>query len=110
MLVDDETWAMAGRFSTTAGPVLKAFDPEIVKIATDGSNRVQRIAHHRSVGGQANYATQPKAAISRDGKFIAFTSNWGNQTGRMEVYVVEAKPASQADQQAPAVPRNVTVR
>lgn len=109
MLADDDTWAMASRYSINAGPVQGAFDNEIVRVATDGSNRVQRIAHHRSVGG-SNYAAMPKASISRDGNFIAFTSNWGNPTGRIDVYIVETRLTSNNDRTPPAAPQNVVVK
>ncbi len=110
MLADNEEWAMASRYSTSGGPVLRAFDNEIVKVATDGTNRVQRVAHHRSVVMNNNYNAQPKAAISRDGKFVAFTSNWGNSSGRTDVYLVQIENGSTADTAPPDAPRNLVVR
>ena len=84
-LTGPDAWLTASRFSQTGGPVLNAFDNEILQIATDGSTRVQRIAHHRSVG------VSPRASVSRDGKFIAFTSNWGNPSGRTDMYLVRVQ-------------------
>lgn len=110
MLADNEEWAMASRYSTNGGPVLRTFDNEIVKVATDGTNRVQRIAHHRSVVLNNNYSAQPKAAISRDGNLIAFTSNWGNSGGRTDVYVVQIESGITADTTPPNTPRNLVVR
>jgi hypothetical protein len=86
MLADNERWALSSRFSTSGGPVLNQFDNEIVQVATDGSNRVRRIAHHRSLVGI--FEDQPKASISRDGRYVAFTSNWGGVNGRRDVYIV----------------------
>ena len=91
MLADNELWALGSRYSTNGGGVQKAFDNEIVQVATDGSDRVRRIAHHRSVGG--SYEDTPKATISRDGQFVAFTSNWGNAGGRHDVYIAKIPPA-----------------
>mgnify|MGYP003499337741 FL=1 len=110
MLADNEEWAMASRYSTNGSPAARAFDNEIVKVATDGTNRVQRIAHHRSVVLNNNYNAQPKAAISRDGNFIAFTSNWGNSAGRTDVYVVQIESGITADSSPPNIPRNLVVR
>jgi carbon monoxide dehydrogenase subunit G len=86
MQADNELWALSSRFSTDGGPVLNPFDNEIVQVATDGSDRVRRIAHHRSL--VTVYEDQPKASISRDGRYVAFTSNWGIVAGRRDVYIV----------------------
>jgi carbon monoxide dehydrogenase subunit G len=75
MQADNEGWALSSRFSVSGGPVLNPFDNEIVQIATDGSDRVRRIAHHRSL--VSVYEDQPKASMSRDGRYVAFTSTWG---------------------------------
>ncbi len=91
MLADNERWGLISRYSVSGGPVRDAFDNEIFQLATDGSNRVRRLAHHRSVA--VTYEAQPKANISRDGRFVAFTSNWGRAGGRLDVYVVSIPPA-----------------
>ena len=111
MLADNELWALASRYSTTGSGVVSAFDNEILQVATDGSLRVRRFAHHRSVVQSSYYAT-PMANISRDGKFVAFTSNWGNATGRLDVYVVQVPPISStaADTTPPATPTNLKVQ
>jgi len=85
MLADNERWGLISRYSLSGGPVRDPLDNEVFQIATDGSNRVRRIAHHRSVA--VTYEAQPKANISRDGRFVAFTSNWGRAGGRLDVYV-----------------------
>jgi hypothetical protein len=74
------------RYSASKGPVLNPFNNEIVQVATDGSDRVRRIAHHRSL--VCVYEDQPKASISRDGRYVAFTSHWGVVNGRRDVYIV----------------------
>ena len=97
-----DAWLTGSRYSKTGGPVLNAFDNEIVQIATDGSTRVQRIAHHRSVN------VAPTASISRDGKFIAFTSNWGNPSGRTDLYLAQIQSSTTGT--ALAAPTGVTVQ
>lgn len=90
MLADNERWAVISQSRPDQGPVQRFGDNEIFQVATDGTNRVRRIAHHRlKVVG--NFAA--KANISRDGQFIAFNSNWGNPNGRHDVYVVRIPPA-----------------
>lgn len=86
-----DAWMIASRYSLSGGPVLQPFDNEIVQIATDGSNRVRRIAHHRSIVLNNTYAAQPKASGSRNGNLVTFTSNWGNPGGRRDLYVVRVQ-------------------
>ncbi len=91
MQADNDGWALISRQSTTGSGVTKAFDNELVQVATDGSGKVRRIAHHRSVFN--DYYDEPHASISRDGQFVAFTSNWGQASGRRDVYLVRIPPA-----------------
>lgn len=82
-LADDESYVIASIYQFGAhAPGL--FHDEIVAFATDGSQAVRRLAHHRS--SIAGYADMPRANISRDGCFVAFTSNWGG--GKHDVFVV----------------------
>lgn len=53
------------------------FERELFLQYTDGS--VLRLAHHRS--SSCGYWVQPRASISRDGRYIVFTSDWGQETG-----------------------------
>ncbi len=109
MQADDELWALSSRYHKNAGPVSKPFDNEIVQIATDDSNRVRRLAHHRSKVVNDNYNAQVKATISRDGRFVAFTSNWGNANGRTDIYIVQILLPN-GDTTPPAPPAGVSVR
>lgn len=81
MLADDEGWVLLSLYGNTS-PGL--FHSEIVQVSTDGSKKIRRLAHHRSVFG--DYYDSPRANISRDGRFVAFTSNW--QGGGREVFVL----------------------
>jgi hypothetical protein len=96
MNADNETWAELSRHSITGGGVSAAFDNELLQVATDGSNRVRRLAHHRSVTDYSGtYYDTPFGNISRDGRFVAFTSNWGGAAGnnRQDLYIVQIPPA-----------------
>jgi hypothetical protein len=57
---------------------------------TDGS--VLRLAHHRS--SSCGYWVQPRASISRDGRYVVFASDWGRQLdcgdmGRGDPYIID---------------------
>ncbi|QOJ33893.1 MAG: hypothetical protein HRU82_02540 [Nitrospira sp.] len=82
----NDLWALASRYKSDGSSVTKAFDNEIMQVATDGSGRVRRIAHHRSVFNE--YYDSPFASISRDGKFVNFSSNWGSASGRHDGFIV----------------------
>jgi uncharacterized protein (TIGR03437 family) len=87
MLADDEAWALVSFFGTAAAGVLQR---ELVLVATDGSGRVRRLAHHHSI--LKDYLDSPRANISRDGRFVAFTSNWGG-TARRDLFVARTGSA-----------------
>jgi hypothetical protein len=82
MLADDEAWSMQSRqySGTTAG----AFKNELFLNSTDGTGRVIRFVHHRT-DASSEYWHNSFPSISRDGKFVVFTSNWG--TTRSDVFI-----------------------
>src|SRR5207253_2557215 len=84
MLADNEGWCVISNFTAGKGPP-GSFRNEIFQVATDGSQKVRRLAHHYSV--YRDYWDSPRADISRDGRFIAFTSNWGSAT-RRDVFII----------------------
>jgi hypothetical protein len=88
MRADDESWVLQ---SFSGGTDLTAFRNEVIQIATDGSQRVRRLFHHRSI--QVTYYDQPRPNISSDGRFVAFTSNWGGQA-RTDLFVAQIEVAS----------------
>lgn len=82
----------------------RAWDDEILGIATEGPSTVWRFCHHRSdvrdehnpLGAYFEY--QPMVNVSPDGKFCLFMSNWDKTLGndptdpghvRTDVFVVE---------------------
>jgi hypothetical protein len=103
MLANDDSWAMISNFNIGSVPA-GVFHNEIFQAATDGSGRVRRIVHHRSI--YYSYYDQPRANISRDGRFAAYTSNWGSRT-RRDVFIVRISSGGSApppgDTTAPSI-------
>ena len=98
MLADNEDWITVGTFDDPSInlPRTGVFKDEILQVALDGSGRVRRICHTRSAIDQktdtTGYWAMPKPTISRDGRFIAFTSNW-EKSGRFDVFIARVTPA-----------------
>ena len=99
LYADDESWAMLGLYDDpgiTGLPDTGAFENEVIQIAMDGSQRIRRLFHHRShidnLSDTSGYWAIPKPTISRDGRFIAFTSNWG-KSGRYDLFIAKIDPA-----------------
>jgi hypothetical protein len=92
MLADNEKWVLLSSYSGETGTPDGPFHDEIYQVATDGSLKVRRLAHHFSIYGGDYYAS-PRADISRDGRFIAFTSNWGIEDGRKDVFILKIPKA-----------------
>jgi hypothetical protein len=90
MLADNEEWCVISNYTVGNGPV-GPFRNEIFMASTDGSQRVRRLAHHHSVF--RDYWDTPRADISRDGRFIMFTSNWGS-TSRRDVFIIKVPATS----------------
>jgi hypothetical protein len=99
MLADDEDWALLSLFGTAKSGL---FRREILQVTTDGSQRLRRLAHHYSIF--RNYQDTPRANISRDGRFIAFSSNWGGRA-RQDLFVLRITPAPALPSQSPASAR-----
>ncbi len=91
MLADDEHWVTVATYRSNAlPPATGPFQGEVFQVATDGSGRVRRLAHNRTVWSY--YYESPRANISLDGRFIAFTSNWGGSS-RHDLFVVAVPQA-----------------
>lgn len=84
MLGDNESWCLISNFTSGSGPV-GPFRQEIFQASTDGTQSVRRLAHHHSV--YRDYWDTPRANMSRDGRFVVFTSNWGSAT-RRDVFII----------------------
>jgi hypothetical protein len=90
MLAENERWALVSTFGMKGDSqyVEGPLQNEIFQVSTDGNYNVRRIARHHSYVD--DYWPMPKANISLDGQFVAYTSNWG---GHMDVYVARIPPA-----------------
>jgi hypothetical protein len=112
MLADDESWLTIGTYDEPEAnslPDTGVFENEIMQVALDGSQRVRRICHTRTFVDNrtqtTGYWATPKPTISKDGRFIAFTSNWEN-SGRYDLFVVRIEPAETLLRKAaPPAPR-----
>ncbi len=85
MLADGDAWVLISSAETKPQPTVR-MEGEAWLLATDGSQRVWRFAHPRSV--YSEYYDFPRANLSRDAKFAAFTSNWGGSS-RQDLFVAE---------------------
>ncbi|MFN2456382.1 MAG: hypothetical protein ABR577_19470, partial [Pyrinomonadaceae bacterium] len=96
LLATNESWMLVETYAgASVGDGL--FHRELFQVKTDGSGSVRRFCHHRSIYGLNNtdaYWDQPRANISRDGQFVAFTSNWSTANGRRDMFIVKIPPAS----------------
>jgi hypothetical protein len=68
-----------------------AYGDEVLAVATDGSKRIWRFAHHRStihmptrnpLTEKYNFWDTPRGNVSQDGRFFMFTSNWEETLGK----------------------------
>lgn len=97
MLADNEDWITIATVwdHSIHLPHSGLYEDEILQISLDGSERIRRICHTRSAVSDANsngYWAAPKPTISRDGRFIAFTSNW-EKSGRYDLFIARIDPA-----------------
>ncbi|HEY6046624.1 MAG TPA: hypothetical protein VIU65_08475 [Pyrinomonadaceae bacterium] len=98
MLADNEDWITIGTYDDPAInlPDSGIYEDEILQVSLDGSERIRRICHTRcAIDNQTNttgYWAAPKPTISRDGRFIAFTSNW-EKSGRYDLFIARINPA-----------------
>ncbi|MHC4179289.1 MAG: hypothetical protein ACYSWU_17385 [Planctomycetota bacterium] len=94
LLADNEGWALVSFYTGNTLPSSGVFRGEIVQVATDGSRRVRRLAHHRTV--YREYWDSPRANISRDGSFVIYTSNFGGRA-RRDVFILRVPPTNSRD-------------
>jgi len=90
-LAEDENWLEVSTYDVGTPPN-DSLRSEIFLVRTDGSGEVQHICHHYSkVEGE--YWASPRANISRDGNYIAFTSRWGD-TGQTDLFLARVPVVS----------------
>ncbi|HKQ99577.1 MAG TPA: IPT/TIG domain-containing protein [Pyrinomonadaceae bacterium] len=109
MLADDESWITIGTYDdpSITLPETGVFEDEIMQVNLDGSGQFRRIAHTRSAidnrTDTTGYWAMPKPTVSRDGRFIAFTSNW-EKSGRYDLFIIKIDPPNAAPGQTPSSP------
>ena len=84
-LADNDSWMLVSLYVVNPDKTLPGpFHNEIILVKTDGSESVVRLLQHHSV--YKEYWDTPRANISRDSRFVAFTSNWGGR-GRRDLFI-----------------------
>jgi hypothetical protein len=92
MLADNEDWVLISFYVSNDSKSSGVFQDEIIQVSTDGYQKVRRLAHHRSnYMAEKDYWDQPRANISRDGKFVVCTSNWDGK-GQRDVFILKVPP------------------
>jgi hypothetical protein len=105
---NDESWILVSYGGNTPRQTHGRFHEEIFLLKTDGSGEVRRLCHHQSYAKNNDYWDFPRACLSRDGRFVVFTSRWGG--GRRDVFLLEIpqqwqpQPPAPPSQQPPATP------
>jgi hypothetical protein len=92
MLADDDNWTLVSNYlggPLKPGEPWPTFAQETYLVSTDGSMRVRRLFHCQTV--YSSYWDCPRSVISRDGRFITFTSNWGS--GHRGVFIARVPEA-----------------
>jgi hypothetical protein len=98
LYAENEGWALLGTVDDPAESAGEtgAYEDEVMQVATDGSGRVRRLLHTRTRYDNRTETTgywgAPKPTISRDGRFVAYTSNWEG-SGRYDLFVAKIVPA-----------------
>jgi hypothetical protein len=87
-LADDDSWILVSLYVVNAKAPPGPFHNELMLVKTDGSESLIRLLHHHSV--YREYWDTPRANISRDGRFVAFTSNWGGR--HRDLFVARIQP------------------
>ena len=71
------------------GALDEPLEDELFLLRMDGT--VERLIHHRS--SVVEYWVQPRASISRDGRYVIFASDWNRDTGgRGDPYIIDLQP------------------
>ena len=98
MLAEDESWITIGTYDQPEAnslPDSHIFEDEIMQVSLDGSQRFKRLCHTRTFIDNktqtTGYWAMPKPTVSRDGRYIAFTSNWEN-SGRYDLFILKVEP------------------
>lgn len=108
MTADNENWALLSTYGEVAGPAdPNRFKNECFQIGIQGAEagKVRRLFHHRARIDDPDFSKRywatPKGNMSRDGRFVFFTSNMGGNRNDLwvadlaSVGVVQPEPVTQ---------------
>jgi hypothetical protein len=92
LYADDESWVTMGTINQPgASPDLHLYENEIIQFSPTDAQKFKRLAHTRSealnTSDSNGYWAGPFATISRDSRYVAYTSNWEN-SGRTDLFVM----------------------
>ncbi len=113
LYADDEGWALLGTYDDPGEGVGETgvYEDELMQVATDGSGRIRRLLHTRTKvdnkSDSTGYWAAPKPTISRDGRFVAYTSNWEG-SGRYDLFIAKIEPAPRIPQKPADAPAGVS--
>jgi uncharacterized protein (TIGR03437 family) len=109
LLADDESWLTVGAYDYAPSnlPETGIFEDEIFQVKLDGSGEFRRLLHTRSAVDEqtitTSYWAAPKPTISKDGRFIAYTSNW-EKSGRYDLFIARIDPPNSTPVPQPSSP------
>lgn len=89
-ITGDDALVFICRHSTTGVSYsVTSYLGECIAVATNGSGEVRHYLHHYANVWGNTYNLTPRATISRDGQFLAWTSNWHGPdvSARTDVYL-----------------------
>lgn len=84
LLLNNENWLLVSQFG---GVSTARFNNEIYFIQTQASGGVRRFVKHYS--NDTDYASLPKANVSKDGKFVAYSSTYNPSGGRIDLFIAK---------------------
>ena len=104
-------WAVVSTYSpSNPDPSVSwlPFENEILRVRTDGSGEVERLAHHQS-RPLDDYNYMPKASASPSGRYIVYDSNYNQQPSYdyTDVYLIDrVTPPHLVGRGHPLIPRD----
>ena len=94
MLANNEAFLLTSTYGASVPQ--SQLREEVFLVSLDGLQTYRRLFHHRSKRNPATpeYTDSPRANISRDGRFVAFSSNWETSNVRKDLFIASIVPAT----------------
>lgn len=108
MTSDDERWALLSTYLDVLGTDPNRYKNECFQVGIQGDaiGKIRRLFHHHARTDDPDfnkrYWAVPKANISRDGRFVFFTSNMGGS--RNDLWVADLASVGEVPQPEPPLP------